>query len=71
MYKDIDDEKKELYRFYVAQRKNESLRLKTLFRNGTKKAVIHSTLVTTYGLVRNGYHSDFVNVITMDAIFKE
>ena len=35
-----------------------------------KKAVVHSTLVTTYGLARNGYYSDFVNVITMDALFK-
>ena len=35
-----------------------------------KKAVVHSTLVTTYGLARNGYYSDFVNVITMDDLFK-
>ncbi len=35
-----------------------------------KKAIVHSTLVTTYGLVRNGYHSDFVNVIIMDDLFK-
>lgn len=46
-------------------------RKKLLREKIPKKAVIHSTLVTTYGLVHNGYHSDFVNVITMDALFKE
>ena len=46
-------------------------RKKLLREKIPKKAVIHSTLVTTYRLVHNGYHSDFVNVITMDALFNE
>ena len=46
-------------------------RKKILREKIPKKAVIHSTLVTTYGLVHNGYHSDFVNVITMEALFSK
>jgi len=35
-----------------------------------KKTVIHSTLITTFGLTYNEYSSDFVNVITMDDLFR-
>ena len=36
----------------------------------SKKMIIHSTLITTYGLKYNEYSSDFDNVITMDDLFK-
>ena len=36
-----------------------------------KRAVIHNTLITTYGLRRNEYFSDFVNVITIDDLFSK
>lgn len=43
---------------------------KTLLRDViSKKATIHSTLITTYGLKKKGYWSDFVNVVTMDQLF--
>lgn len=35
-----------------------------------KKCAIHSTLITTYGLKENEYRWDFVNVITMDDLFR-
>jgi len=34
-----------------------------------KKSVVHSTLITTYGLKHNEYFGDFVRVITMDDLF--
>ena len=34
-----------------------------------KKAAIHSTLVTTYGLKYNAYSGDFVSTITVDDLF--
>ena len=46
-------------------------RKKMLREKISKKAVIHNTLVTTYGLVHKGYYSDFVNVITMEDLFRE
>jgi len=33
------------------------------------KSVVHSTLITTYGLKRNEYSGDFVSVITVDDLF--
>lgn len=33
------------------------------------KSVVHSTLITTYGLRRNEYNGDFVSVIKMDDLF--
>lgn len=36
-----------------------------------KKAVVHSTLITTFGIKQSGYYSDFVNVITMDDLFSK
>ena len=34
------------------------------------KAVVHSTLVTTFGLKRNGYSGAFANVVTLDDLFE-
>ena len=34
-----------------------------------KKATVHNTLITTYGLRKRGYWSDFVRVITIDQLF--
>ncbi|MCR4763263.1 MAG: ATP-binding protein [Lachnospiraceae bacterium] len=34
-----------------------------------RKAVVHNTLVTTFGIMKKGYFSDFVDVITMDELF--
>ncbi|MBR5974599.1 MAG: ATP-binding protein [Clostridiales bacterium] len=34
-----------------------------------KKAVVHSTLITTYGLKQNEYYGDFVKVVLMDDLF--
>ncbi len=34
-----------------------------------KKAVVHSTLITTYGLKQNEYFGDFVSVVLMDDLF--
>ncbi len=36
-----------------------------------KKAVIHGTLITTYGLTYNEYSGDFVKVITLKDLFKD
>ena len=34
-----------------------------------KRAVIHNTLITTYGLKHNEYYNDFVQTITLDNLF--
>ena len=34
-----------------------------------KKAIVHSTLITTYGLKRNEYSGDFVSVVCLDDLF--
>ena len=36
-----------------------------------RKAAIHSTLITTYGLTHNEYSSDFISVVTLDDLFAE
>lgn len=36
-----------------------------------RKSVIHSTLITTYGLTYNEYSGDFVNVLTLKDLFTE
>jgi len=46
-------------------------RTNTLLPHLSRKVVIHSTLVTTYGLTYNQYSGDFVNIITLDDLFKE
>ncbi|MBR2836485.1 MAG: AAA family ATPase [Coriobacteriales bacterium] len=50
----------------------------TLIRRGNllkeiipKRAFAHNTLITTYGLKRNEYYSDFTQVITLDDLFQE
>ena len=35
----------------------------------SRKSIIHSTLITTYGLKYNEYSGTFQNVITMDDLF--
>lgn len=35
-----------------------------------KRMSIHSTLITTYGLVHNEYRDDFLQVITIDSLFE-
>ena len=34
-----------------------------------RKAAVHSTLITTFGIKRSGYFGDFVSVISMDDLF--
>lgn len=46
-------------------------RTNMLVEHVNRKTAIHSVLVTTYGLTYNEYSGDFVNVITMDDLFKE
>lgn len=46
-------------------------RLNKLMENVSRKIVIHSTLVTTYGLAYNQYFGDFVNVVTLDDLFSD
>ncbi len=36
-----------------------------------KKSIVHSTLITTYGLTYNEYLGDFVNTITLSDLFKD
>lgn len=40
-----------------------------LFQMISPKTIIHSTLITTFGLEYNEYSGDFTNVIDMDALF--
>ncbi len=35
----------------------------------SRKATIHNTLITTYGLKKRGYWSDFVRIVTIDQLF--
>ena len=37
----------------------------------SSKFVIHSTLITTFGLTQNEYSSVFLNVILLDDLFKD
>lgn len=46
-------------------------RQNTLAATLSRKKVIHSTLITTYGLTYNEYSSGFQQVITLDDLFKE
>ena len=36
-----------------------------------KKSVVHTTLITTYGMKENAYRWSFDNVITMDDLFEK
>lgn len=51
------------YHFTLVRRKNM---LKELIR---KREIVHNTLISTYGLVRNEYSDDFVHSITLDDLF--
>lgn len=53
------------YHFTLVRRKN------LLLEKVPKRAAIHNTLITTYGLKQNEYYSDFVQTITLDDLFKE
>ena len=44
-------------------------RKKLLRERIPKKATVHNTLITTYGLKKRGYWSDFVRVVTIDQLF--
>ena len=35
-----------------------------------KRAAVHNTLITTYGLKRNEYYDDFISVVTLDDLFE-
>ena len=45
-------------------------RKKLLREKISKKATIHSTLITTFGIKRSEYYGDFVNVLTVDDLFR-
>lgn len=53
------------YHFTLVRRHN------MLMEKIPKRAAIHNTLITTYGLRRNEYFGDFVNVITIDDLFSK
>ena len=42
-----------------------------LAENVSPKVAIHSTLITTFGLMQNEYSGAFTNVIALDDFFKE
>ena len=51
------------YHFTLVRRKNLLLEIVS------KKTAVHNTLITTYGLKRNEYSGDFIQVITMEDLF--
>ena len=44
-------------------------RQETLVKAVSRKMVVHNTLITTNGLVKNEYSGIFTNVITLDDLF--
>ena len=52
------------YHFTLVRRRN------LLMERIPKRAVIHNTLITTYGLKRNEYSGDFTQVITLEDLFR-
>ena len=44
-------------------------RVELLTKKISSKSVIHSTLITTYGLKNNEYSDDFMSVVTMEGLF--
>ena len=44
-------------------------RQETLSKAVSRKMVVHNTLITTNGLVKNEYSGVFTNVITLDDLF--
>ena len=53
--------------YYMKILKRQSL----LAENISPKMVIHSTLITTFGVTQNEYSGAFTNVIALDDLFKE
>lgn len=53
--------------YYMALLRRQSLLQECI----SKKFTIHNTLITTFGLKRNEYSGIFVNVITMEDLFKD
>ena len=53
------------YHAKLAHRKN------LVLEHIPRKAAIHSTLITTYGLTHNEYSSDFISVVTLGDLFME
>ena len=47
-----------------------NLRQRTLSEQLTKRQIIHSTLITTYGLKYNEYSGAFLRVVKMDDLFR-
>ena len=45
-------------------------KVKSLVERLPKKASVHPVLVTTFGLIKRGYYSDFEYVITLDDLFQ-
>lgn len=53
------------YHFTLVRRRN------LLQEKIPKKAAIHNTLITTYGLKHNEYYDNFVKVITLEDLFSQ
>ena len=53
--------------YYIKLLKRQTI----LAENVSPKVAIHSTLITTFGLMQNEYSGAFTNVIAMDDLFKE
>ena len=51
------------YHFTLVRRRN------FLSQAIPKRASVHNTLITTYGLKHNLYHGDFIHTITLDELF--
>ena len=45
-------------------------RKKLLREKISKKATIHNTLITTFGLKKTNYFGDFISVVTIDKLFQ-
>ena len=45
------------------------LRQELLAAQVSPKVSVHSTLITTYGLVHNGYDGAFIHLVTMNDLF--
>ena len=53
------------YHFTLVRRKN------LLTEIIPKRAIVHNTLITTYGLKQNEYFNDFIQVLTLDDLYRE
>ena len=52
------------YHFVLERRK------RMLYEHVSKKASIHHTLITTFGIRNIEYYSDFIHIITLDDLFR-